>query len=81
MLGENHSLNNEFPQFKALIAELVVNDSAFATEFKQYHTLDEDIRKLELNGAPIGDESMHQMKHDRSVLKDRLYQRLLKANT
>lgn len=81
MLGENHSLNNEFPQFKALIAELIANDSAFATEFKQYHTLDEDIRKLELNGAPIGDESMHQMKHDRSVLKDRLYQRLLKANT
>ncbi|WP_375749144.1 YdcH family protein [Vibrio sp. HN007] len=77
MLGENHSLLNEFPEFKALISTLVAENKAFAADTKKYNTLDEEIRKLELNGAPIMDGSMHQMKHERSVLKDSLYQRLL----
>lgn len=77
MLGENHSLVNEFPKLKERIAELVQNDITFSKDTKTYNTLDKKIRSLELQDSPIVDESMHQLKHDRSVLKDSLYQRLL----
>ena len=55
MLGEDHSLINEFPEYKDLIAQLVANDEAFAKDAKHYDGLDEEIRNLELNGAPIDD--------------------------
>lgn len=79
MLGENHSLQSDFPEYKALIAELVANDSTFASEALKYNTLDEEIRNLELKGAPASDETLHQMKHERAVLKDTLYQKLQAA--
>ncbi len=80
MLGEVHSLEHDFPKYKETIARLIASDEAFAKNAKQYNALDKEIRKLELNGAPIDDESMHQLKHDRAVLKDSLYQRLLASN-
>ncbi|WP_166425789.1 YdcH family protein [Paraglaciecola sp. 20A4] len=77
MLGENHSLNNDFPEYKEVISTLSKNDDRFAEKAKKYNDLDKEIRVLELKDAPIDDESMHQMKHDRAVLKDLIYQRLL----
>ena len=41
--------------------------------------LDKEIRDLELRGAPIEDQAMQQLKHDRAELKDALYQRLVAA--
>ncbi|GAL31908.1 hypothetical protein JCM19240_5339 [Vibrio maritimus] len=35
---------------------------------------------LELNGSPIEDTEMHQLKHDRAVLKDSLHQRIVSAS-
>ncbi|NKF49041.1 YdcH family protein [Shewanella sp. WXL01] len=80
MLGESHSLANEFPEHSELIAKLVASDETFAADTKKYNGLDDEIRALELKNAPIDDEAMHQLKHDRAELKDSLYQRLLKAN-
>lgn len=79
MLGENHSLLNEFPKSKETIATLVSSDEIFAADTKKYNDLDEEIRKLELSNSPIDDEAMHQLKHERSELKDSLYQRILNA--
>ena len=79
MLGENHSLLNDFPEHKDKIDGLKNSDSDFADQAKRYHELDEQIRKLELRDSPIGDEAMHQLKQDRAELKDSLYQRVLKA--
>jgi hypothetical protein len=76
MLGEDHSLINEFPEHQATIVELSKADPTFAKDAKQYNALDKEIRELELNGAPIDDEAMHQLKHNRAELKDALYQRL-----
>ncbi|MDN3702532.1 YdcH family protein [Vibrio artabrorum] len=76
MLGENHSLVHEFPEMKDKIAELVQSDSGFAEAMKTYDQLDKEIRKLELKDSPIDDGSMHQLKHDRSVLKDVLHARI-----
>ncbi|MBW8183056.1 YdcH family protein [Shewanella nanhaiensis] len=80
MLGEDHSLIHEFPEYKDVIVKLSQSNDTFANSVKQYNALDKEIRELELNGAPIDDEAMHQLKHDRAVLKDSLYQCLTLDN-
>ncbi|KAA1158226.1 YdcH family protein [Pseudoalteromonas fuliginea] len=79
MLGEDHSLTNDFPDHLNAIATLNTDDSEFAEKATQYDKLDKEIRVLELKDAPISDEQMHQLKHVRSELKDWLYQRLLQV--
>ena len=79
MLGEKHSLVHDFPEHKDLIHKLIHDDVVFAEDTTHYNDLDKEIRVLEVNGAPIDDEAMHQLKHDRAELKDLLYQRLLQA--
>ncbi|SET00749.1 YdcH family protein [Thalassotalea agarivorans] len=79
MLGEVHSLINDFPELKDKINALNESDVVFADKNKQYNALDKEIRELELNSAPIDDEAMHQLKHDRAVLKDELYQQISSA--
>lgn len=79
MLGEVHSLENDFPHHKNTISKLIEADSDFASDNKRYNEIDKEIRVLELNNAPIDDEAMHQLKHDRAVLKDTLFQRLEKG--
>ena len=79
MLGEDHSLVNEFPAHKDKISELNQNDSTFAMNAKRYHSLDSEIRTLELNNAPIDDEALHQLKQERAQLKDVLYLKITSA--
>ncbi|MGB5996723.1 YdcH family protein [Marinomonas sp.] len=76
MLGEDHAIIIEFPEYKEKISELNKTDSNFAEHARRYHALDQEIRQLELDNAPIDDEAMHQLKHDRASLKDVIYQRL-----
>jgi len=77
MLGENHALVKEFPEYQDAITSLTKSDEDFAKDTKDYDALDKEIRELELNGAPIDDEAMHLLKHKRAILKDALYQRLV----
>ncbi|GAA58284.1 hypothetical protein P20652_0135 [Pseudoalteromonas sp. BSi20652] len=79
MLGEKHSLTNDFPEHLNSITKLSESDTEFAKQADKYDKLDKEIRSLELKDAPIGDEQMHQLKHDRSELKDWLYNCLLQA--
>lgn len=81
MLGEDHSLIKEFPEYRDTIDHLSQSDQAFAEDTKRYNGLDKEIRELELNSSPIDDQAMHQLKHDRSELKDSLYQRLVSAKS
>lgn len=78
MLGEDHSLLHDFPEYKDTIVQLTKQDNAFAEKALQYHKIDKEIRELELNSAPIDDDAMHNLKHDRAVLKDTLYITLTK---
>ncbi|MEP1448199.1 MAG: YdcH family protein [Paraglaciecola sp.] len=81
MLGENHSLKSDFPDFIEQIKSLTENDQNFATQTQEYDALDKEIRGLELQDSPIDDEAMHAKKLRRAALKDQLYQQLLKANS
>ncbi|MEO2268522.1 DUF465 domain-containing protein [Pseudoalteromonas sp. YIC-656] len=79
MLGEKHSLINEFPEFNELIHVLAKNDLHFKKAMQRYDDMDKEIRNLELINSPIEDTDMHQKKHQRAALKDELYD-FLKAN-
>ncbi|MBK1880119.1 YdcH family protein [Pelagicoccus mobilis] len=76
MLGEDHSLLVEFPEYKEAISELVGSDEVFAKDAKRYDELDAEIRSLEERGTPIDDDAMHELKNERASLKDSLYSRL-----
>ena len=77
MLGEDHSLVHDFPEYKITIKKLINENPNFAQEAQRYHSLDEEIRRLELDNAPIGDDTMHHKKQQRAQLKDAIYQQLL----
>lgn len=79
MLGEDHSLVNEFPNYKDQISKLNNSNPTFAKNADRYHLLDSEIRKLELNNAPIDDEALHQLKQERALLKDILYRKIANA--
>ncbi len=77
MLGENHSLLNDFPNNSDSILNLTRSDGLFAKNAKHYHALDKEIRTLEMRDSPIEDNSMHRLKHQRAELKDMLYRRIV----
>ena len=79
MLGEKHSLDNEFPEYHETIVMLTQNNESFAKETRHYDALDKEIRTLELNYAPIGDAAMQKLKLERAALKDELYEHIVKA--
>lgn len=81
MLGEQHSLENDFPDFKDQLQTLMATNERFIADNKRYNALDKEIRVLEMRDSPIKDEAMHQLKHDRAELKDKLYQQLLSARS
>ncbi|MDN3379334.1 MULTISPECIES: YdcH family protein [unclassified Pseudoalteromonas] len=80
MLGEDHSLTKEFPEYLNTITALSKESSEFAIKAKQYDAIDKEVRVLELQDAPIDDQSMHQMKVERAELKDWLHQELMNAH-
>ncbi|KOO12040.1 hypothetical protein AKJ18_26015 [Vibrio xuii] len=79
MLGEDHSLLSEFPEYKDTITALSQSDEAFLADMKQYDLLDQEIRKLELRDSPVSDEEMLKMKQDRAAMKDDLHIKITKA--
>lgn len=77
MQGENNSLINEFPEHKAKIESFIESDSFFKEKADTYNKFDDDIRNFGLKNSAVDDETMHQLKHDRGVLKDWFYQKLV----
>lgn len=78
MLGEDHALLIDFPEYKSTILALNKSDEDFAAKSKRYHALDKEIRELELANDPIADAAMQDLKHERRELKDMLYYQMTK---
>ncbi len=76
MLGENHSLTHDFPEFTDLIHQLTKSNEHFAHRSRRYHELDKQIRTLELNDVPTSDERFIALKAERVELKDELHHML-----
>lgn len=79
MLGESHDLLNEFPDLEVKIAALRTSDEEFATLMTNYDILDAEVRKLEELGTPVADETIEDLKKERLLMKDRLYE-ILRAS-
>jgi uncharacterized protein YdcH (DUF465 family) len=78
MLGESHDLLHEFPDLEQKIATLRASNDEFAHLMNDYDTLDARVRKLEELGTPVADETIEELKKERLLMKDRLYE-LLRA--
>jgi uncharacterized protein YdcH (DUF465 family) len=76
MLGEQHDLLHEFPELGGKIAEMRETNAPFADLMNQYDDLDARVRKLEELGTPVADETIEELKKERLLLKDKLYQLL-----
>ena len=47
MLGESHDLFHEFPEYKDRIAELKAADPKFAGLYDEYHTVNDEVERIE----------------------------------
>lgn len=79
MLGEAHDLLHEFPDLKKKIDSLRESDDEFMQLMKGYDSLDARVRKLEELGTPVADTTIEDLKKERLMMKDRLYE-LLRAS-
>lgn len=77
MLGEDHALLLDFPEFEARIIDLTATDVKFAESSVRYHKLDKESRELELINTPIDDTEFTRLKRQRAELKDALYLQLM----
>jgi uncharacterized protein YdcH (DUF465 family) len=76
MLGEMHDLIHEFPNLADKIDAMRASDADFAEDMDRYDSLDARVRRLEELGTPVADETIEDLKKERLLLKDRLYERL-----
>ena len=76
MLGEAHDLLHEFPDLEEKIDALRNSDDEFARLMTDYDNLDARVRKLEELGTPVADETIEDLKKERLMMKDRLYDML-----
>lgn len=73
MFGEMHDVLHEFPELEGKIDEMRASNAAFAELMDDYDELDAKVRQLEELGTPVADETIEDLKKQRLLLKDRLY--------
>lgn len=70
---ENHSLANEFPEFKARIHDLKQENMHFHRLFNEYHDVDKEVHRIESGAENTSDEYLEGLKKQRLSLKDELF--------
>jgi uncharacterized protein YdcH (DUF465 family) len=78
MQVEHHPLSIEFPEFKDQIHTLKLNDPHFSKLFDAYSEADKAVNRAENGQDNLGDAELEDLKKERVMLKDELYE-LLKA--
>lgn len=73
MLGESHDLFHEFPEYKDRIAELKAVDPRFAALYEEYHTVNDEVERIELQLETPSDAYTETLKKRRLHLKDEVY--------
>jgi uncharacterized protein YdcH (DUF465 family) len=67
---EDHSLINEFPEFKEEIHQLKMDDAHFKKLYDEYNHLTKEIEKREQEIVPSTTLEEEQLKKQRLLLKD-----------
>ena len=73
MLGEVHDILHEFPNLEETIKDLHETNPEFAKLMDDHDKLDTEIRDLEEHDQPTSDIHMEELKKQRALLKDRIY--------
>lgn len=73
MLGESHDLFHEFPEYRDRIAELKIADSGFAELYDEYHKVNDEVERIELQIETPSDFYTETLKKQRLHLKDEIY--------
>jgi uncharacterized protein YdcH (DUF465 family) len=70
-----------FPEYRDQIAQLKLSDLNFVRLFEKHNALDQKIRHMEAHIEPGTHEEIEQLKKEKLLIKDSLYDILKKANT
>lgn len=73
MLGESHDLFHEFPEYQNRIAELKAADTQFAALYDEYHAINDEVERIELQIETPSDFYTETLKKQRLHLKDEIY--------
>ncbi len=73
MIGESHDLFHEFPEYRQRIAELKTADANFAMLYDQYHAVNDEVERIELQIETPSDVYTETLKKQRLHLKDEIY--------
>ncbi len=73
MLGESHDLFHEFPEYRDRIAELKDADPGFARLYDDYHAVNDEVERIELQVETPSDHYTEVLKKQRLHLKDEIY--------
>ncbi|MBK8183856.1 MAG: YdcH family protein [Candidatus Competibacteraceae bacterium] len=79
MLGESHDLFHEFPEYKDRISDLRSADPRFAQLYDEYHTVNDEVERIELELETPSDMYTETLKKKRLHLKDEIYAILRKV--
>jgi len=73
MLGESHDLFHEFPEYKDNLAALKAADARFAQLYDEYHVVNDEVERIELQIETPSDVYTETLKKRRLHLKDEIY--------
>ena len=79
MLGESHDLFHEFPEYKDRITELRAANQKFAELYDEYHVINDEVERIELEIETPSDMYTETLKKKRLHLKDEIYRVLRKV--
>lgn len=79
MIIDRHSLAKELPEFKEQIHQLKMENRHFAKLADEYHSLDNEIIRIEEGVENTTDEYVEGLKRKRLHLKDQLFEMLKQA--
>ena len=72
MFGEAHDLLHEFPEHKERIHTLKMENAHFARLFDEYHELDHQLHRIQMEIETPSDAVTEELKKKRLLLKDDL---------
>ena len=75
---EKHDLRHDFPQFEQKIHDLKVSDNHFKKLFDDYHEVNNEIHRIEVDAEPVSDQVLNELRAKRVYLKDGIYEILSK---
>lgn len=68
-----HELSDEFPEHKAQIHTLKLENAHFAKLTDEYHHINREIHRVEANNVNVADETFEDLKKKRLQLKDEIF--------